>query len=201
MAGEVVRLHNDGETAFNDRYGGQRYIINPGQDAIVPWEAMCLWLGNPDFVDIDKKRRFRTDEYHRLRVRYGAHDDATRGITADQMWEQHKPAISVHKIDGSDERIITVVDDPSGSHLTPQTQTVAENELLRTRMEEMARQMAAMQAQMDTMDRAEAANRVSDADADAPTAPKRQPVPTKLPAPDPESGATEDSPTRVRVSR
>lgn len=196
MAGEVVRLHNDGETAFNDRYGGQRYIINPGQDAIVPWEAMSLWLGNPDFVDIDKKQRFRTDEYHRLRVRYGAHDDATRGITADQMWENHKPAISVYKLDG--EQVITVVDDPLGSHLTPQTQTVAENQLLRTRMEEMAAQMAAMQAQMDTLDRQEAATTASDARADAP---KRQAVPAKPPAPDPESGATEDSPTRVRVSR
>lgn len=129
----VVRLRNDGETEYRQRYAGVRYRIPPGGETIVPFMAMCLWLGHPDAVDMDKKRRYRTQEFQRLCVKYGVYEHH------DQV-ENLFPKISAWSLIDNTE-YITVVKDPEGGHLTPDVQTKNERE-------RMAQQMAAMQAQI-----------------------------------------------------
>lgn len=146
--GDVVRITNQGTEEFRQRYGGKLYRIPPGSTAIVSFEAMCLWLGHPDAIDIDKKRRYRSDELRRLHVKWGVYEHHDR---AAELF----PKLLVEDIDGN--RIITVVDDPEGRHLTPDVQTRAERDRLQEQMAAMQRQMAALQAQLQQQNNEDAA--------------------------------------------
>lgn len=55
-------------------------------------------------------------------------------------------------------RLITVVDDPEGKHLTPQVRTAADNIRLEDQVATLQKQLAALMAQVSERDRAEAAN-------------------------------------------
>lgn len=211
MAGSVVRIINNSDRDFDGMYASQTYPIPSGREAIVPFEALCLWLGHPDAVDLGPGRMYRNDEFDRLRVRYGAFDERDRDenvITpADVKWEQNKPLVEAWDLDGN--RIITVVDDPLGKEKTPATSSIAQQDLIASQMESMKNQMAAMQAQLDAAQRGESAERQSDAVDDRgpkPGAPKTRPVgepilagPSEEADDASEDDVAEDKPTRVRV--
>lgn len=140
---QMVRIKNEGATVFQAKYAGQRYNLTPGADTFIPWEAACLWFGHPYAVDVpgDKRKRYRTDELRRLFVKYGVyerHDEA-----GDKF-----PQVSVWDI-ASQERILTVVDDPEGKNLNPAAITQADNEGLQAQLKSMQEQMAIMQARID----------------------------------------------------
>lgn len=203
----VVRLRNDGTTAFSQKYGGVKYNIPPGSEAIVPFMAMCLWLGHPNAVDLDKKRRFRTQEFQRLCVKWGVYEH-------HELVDEKFPKVSAWDVVNPGVEYITVVKDPDGKHLTPDVQTKFERENLMEQMRQMSAQLAALQAQVNQNDAQVAANiAAGDTRADNPThRPEVQvPVTNAGPLPDPDSndtppvdetgGAVVDRPTPKPVAR
>lgn len=183
----VVRLRNDGDTAFTQKYGGIKYTIPPGSELIVPFMAMCLWLGHPNAVDLDKKRRFRTQEFQRLCVKWGVYEH-------HELVGEKFPKVSAWDVVNPGNEFITVVKDPDGKHLTPDVQTKFERENLMEQMRQMQAQLAALQAQVNQNDAQTAADiAAGDTRADAPThRPEVQVTapPTTGPLPDPDSDDT-----------
>lgn len=118
---ELVRITNDDDVPFIGMFNGQRYIIKPRSETVVPFEAMCLWMGNPNSRDLDAKRRDRTSEYRRLRVKYGVYEHNDR--------EDQLPRLSAFNMEG--EKIVTVLDDPEGKNITTTAATVQDDESLR----------------------------------------------------------------------
>lgn len=190
----MVRIHNVGPKPFRQKYDGAKYELMPGNDTFIPWDAMCLWFGHPEAIDIpgDKRRRYRSDEVARLRVKYGVYEHHNK-------WDQATPNIEVFTIAG--DRIVTVLDDPEGKQITPESQTVAERDM-------MARQMAAMQAQMNALmervaqfDREEAAKMAAGGDTRV-DEPESRPEMSLQVTPQThvdESDVEQDSPSMVKV--
>lgn len=150
---QVVRVRNVGDEDFTAQYANVPYTIPAGQETIVPFLAMCLWLGHPDAVDIDSKRKYRLEEFQRLTARYGTYDNL-------DDWFENKPKLEAYSIDG--QRLVTVVDDYEGSHLKVESSTVQEKAVMLSAMASMQEQMAAMQRRMEEMERGESALDASD---------------------------------------
>jgi hypothetical protein len=106
---DALKVLNRGPDVFEARYNRQTYRIQPGESAFIPHEAVCLWLGDPASRNVGKQQDRRL-EAQRLSRRYGAYDDKAK-------FEANKPNLEVHDLDGN--RVVTVVDDPSGDSLTP----------------------------------------------------------------------------------
>lgn len=124
MADQMVRCKNVGDKPFKDGYANVTYVLPPGKDVFVPYDAAVLWFGNPDVFDVSARQRGRTDFYHRLRLRYGAFDDhriladgSEVRFTADELWEENKPQVEVYTLEG--ERLHTIIDDPEGTNVDP----------------------------------------------------------------------------------
>lgn len=217
ISSQVVFAENVGPRPFSQEYANARYICDPGQRILIPWEAMCLWMGHPDAVDIDPKRRYRTEEFERLCVKWGVYEHHNR---AKEEWYDDKgngpfaplfPQLVITRIEDNT-RVITVVDDPEGKHLTPAVQSAADKARLEDQLAAMRAQMAAMAQQMTAMQSEQAANF---AGADTRTDEAAVRPPNKLPEPvpppvDPDApldalpedegdDAIQDSPSRVPV--
>lgn len=129
---EIVRVKNAGTTPFKDGYDSQPYLIPPGSEAVVPYEAACLWLGDPNARDIDARHRNRVEAFARLRVRWGVYDNLTE---ASDLF----PKLEVYDLEGH--RIYMVVDDPDGLKVNESALSNASNltevNLLRAQLEAM----------------------------------------------------------------
>lgn len=199
---QVVRLRNDGDTEYSQKYGGVRYRIPPGADIIVPFMAMCLWLGHPDAVDIDKKHRYRTQEFQRLCVKYGVYE------RHDKIEDQF-PKISAWSIIDPTQEYITVVKDPDGKHLTPDVQTKQERDRLQEQMTLMQQQIQMLQAQIAQNNKEQASEILGgDTRTDNPTHRPEISIPvleddddSNLPPVDDTGGATVDRPGPRPVQR
>lgn len=108
----VVTITNNGSDTFKQDYANRRYTIEPGASRGVPYHGMVLWCGDPRSMDVpnDPKRRFRTDEFKRLRIFYGVYDDMTQ-------WEARIPKLGVESLTG--QVITTVLEDPDGLQTKP----------------------------------------------------------------------------------
>lgn len=203
---DVCRILNLMDREWTGMYNSQSYKMPPGGETIAPYIAVCNWFGHPDAVDVGPRERYRTDEYARLRVFYGVYDDEDR-------WDELTPKVEVYDLEGN--RIITVIDDPSGAHLSPTQTTVLERDNLTRQLAQMDRQMRAMQAQLDQQNRAMAAEDAGDIinPDDAPVNPNVNPnvihpddpslIVEAQVAKQRQAGneqVTEDTPTRIRVS-
>lgn len=147
--GEVWRIRNVGTHEFKDSYNGNVYRAAVGSDTIVPVEAGILWLGNPNTRDIDPRRLDRTNEFKRLRVRYGAYDnlDQPQGVTP--MWDNVKPKVEAFTLDG--DRVLTVVDDPFGELTAPVELTHQERISDNAMVTALQSQMAEMQSTINQL--------------------------------------------------
>lgn len=71
----ATRLRNTGTEPFEDLFNGERYVIGPGEVAVVPDGAAALWLGVPPEDPLpDERRRAafrRNGEYPTLVVDKG----------------------------------------------------------------------------------------------------------------------------------
>jgi len=123
----AVRVTNNSPHDFTDMYDGQVFTIPASGEAAVPFEAACLWLGDPRKTDesaTDPTKRERTDEYHRVQVRCGffdgkVFDDPDQPEGRRCTWDEARPALAVHTFDGT--RVTMVAEgldaqpqDPSG---------------------------------------------------------------------------------------
>lgn len=227
--GQVVRLVNEGDTPFRDMYANQPVNIPPHGQLFVDWDAMCLWLGHPDANDFDPRNRVRVAEYHRLRSRYGVDaqslEQSLSGIPvdADDLFNSMRPKLAAYDT-ATEQRIVTVADDPAGDSLTPSLITPGSDtnsqQLILARMTQMEAEMTNLRAQLAQSARAEQARN------DAQPIPQDNPdmadmnatlrvggsnIPgtiiestepdTTSPRPPARTTPSEDTPSRVRVSQ
>lgn len=189
---QILRVTNIGKKPWSDKFQNRRYSAEPGQEIVVPFLAVCLWLGHPDAIDhpSDKQRQFRFEEWRRLQVRYGCYDNiGDETIHTKQgdipAWKNVVPRLKVTTMAG--EEVITVVDDPEGRHLLPAQQNISQVEMMQNAIERMQAQMEEMQARLDQAQRTEEA--IGEA-ADSPTPPVRdesRPPTTGIPSSIPEA--------------
>lgn len=158
---QVVRIRNTGTEPWTGEYASNRYTIPVAGEVVVPFLAMCLWLGHPDAMDVpgDRQRQFRTDEFERLGTRYGVYENAWREATHPQSkyredpeaegkteWDMARPSLDAFDINNVP--IITVADDPQGEHLAPDALATAQARDTAATMTAMQQQIATLQAQI-----------------------------------------------------
>lgn len=188
-SGDMMRVVNVGDKEFKDGWDGNKFVIPPGGERFVPFDAIEVWLGHPDAMDTSENNRVRLAEYTRLRVRYGAYE-------FDDKWEENKPRLEVYTLEG--DRVTTVVDDPEGEGITPDQQTVLENRLLSEQLARMQEQMKVLQNQINDENRgADASVQVADDDTEAL---QEQQSSTPTNSEPPQETIEEDKPNRVKVS-
>jgi hypothetical protein len=103
----AVRVHNAGDSDYTDMYAGQTYTIAAGSDGFVPFDAVCLWLGDPRTQDLGPRDKHRTDEFLRVALRMGV------GEKPMDVFEAARPKLEVFNPQTGD-RLVTVADDPTG---------------------------------------------------------------------------------------
>lgn len=155
----MVRIQNHGDRVFLGEYANQKYHLQPGQEMVAPYMAMCLWMGHPEAFDVpnDRERSYRTDEFARLTTRYGIYDDAWQvydddaGPYAGQtVWQAHIPKIkALHITDGTP--LVTVLDDPSGESMSEGAQQIRQQQSTQSMMAAMAQQIEQLQTQLAAM--------------------------------------------------
>ena len=135
---EWVKVTNTGQEEFRDMYASTPYRIPPGAAVVVPWHAATNWCGDPWLRNVGDKRH-RDDEYARLRTRYGAYNK-------DDVWEANRPKVEVYDL--NDERVLMVVDDPSGNLSEPPSLSGDQGQYLLEYVERQQKQIDAMRAQL-----------------------------------------------------
>lgn len=157
-APQVVRVEYQGpQDTFADTYANVTYRIPKGSQGIVPYEAACLWFGNPNAINRDESRRDRDEELARMKLRYGCGWDEYDGIhnlvqKGEDRWQETKPQVRVISIDGQE--IEFVLHDEQGVKVTPAQQSIAERDLLQSTIAKYEAEMAAMRQQLDALIRA-----------------------------------------------
>lgn len=147
--GEVVYAKNVGDKDLVWKWNNQKYKLPVGGVGIIPWECMQLYMGNPDAMDIDDRRRYRTDELFRLYFKHGAHDGNP------ELWEKNKPRVECTTL--LDERIITIVDDPAGDHISPDVSTRAQERLMLERVAQLEAELKSLKRAGQLQERQDAA--------------------------------------------
>lgn len=75
MDAAIVEVRNEGDRVFRGMWAGKTYVIAPGDRVFAPWEAMCLWCGDPNTVDDESspQGRQRTRAREALSVNYATY--------------------------------------------------------------------------------------------------------------------------------
>lgn len=119
-----LRVKNTGTTDYVGRFDGNRWTISPGSEAAVPYDAACLWAGDPSLVDTGtgQNERGRTDELARVQVRCGYHDGVVYRIQEDGSpgpqegehvpWDSVRPPLEFFTFEGTP--VPMVADAPDG---------------------------------------------------------------------------------------
>lgn len=193
MAVDLVNVTNVGDKPIEGSYGGNGYLIRPGETV-----AMEVECAKKDFGDYDarnrskteKRLRFREDQLNRIRGRYGVTPGAKvpisdengnpsydekgvpKEILADLIWKDRLPKVEIHKWDGS--RVVTVLEDPEGTNLPPGDDAEPD---------EKDAAIAAMRAEIEKLSSAVVElQSTPKAPVDSPAAPRPRPKPAKVTA-------------------
>lgn len=159
----VVRVTNTAGAKFVGKYANNRYVIEPGQTAIVPYYAAVLWFGDPRATNVGDARltQYRAHEVDRLSAKYGLigapfysdQDTVTTTVDGEKVELRYVdarhpnlPRCTVETVDG--DRLITVIDDPAGDHLTAQPQTVKQARATEDAVQGLQRQMQVLMAEL-----------------------------------------------------
>lgn len=138
--GDVVRVKNVSKRTFVGGYAQQRYEVKAGKQAVVPREAAQHWTGRWDLLDGRKKDR--AAEYERLMVLYGIFSDSSG--SEDEKREKNIPQLEVWDLE--DNRIDTVLDDPTGEKIHPVASTAHEKGLVDEQIATLRRELSALQS-------------------------------------------------------
>lgn len=164
MANDIVRIRNTGKDAFKDQYGAVPYAIPAGEAVIIPFDAACLWLGDPRVINKPTLSQYdRDDELHRVKTRLGA-------VVKEAMSEPWEPpALEVEDLEGN--RIYMVVEDPDGLKGSIPTKTfgLSDTEAVAAELEAVKRQQAALLARLDELSRGADAPTLDDVPDDVPS--------------------------------
>ncbi len=151
----IVKILNTGTTDHTDWYNGTQYTIPAGQEVLLPYDLMCLWLGHPKANNFNPQNRVRVMEYERLRLKYGiearALEMAKDGVPVepDSLWDKMRPSLEVHDIEGN--VIFTVADDPDGTTLRPlEEEATGENQiaLILSELQEQKRRTQILESEL-----------------------------------------------------
>jgi len=104
MATESVRVLNKGDADFKGQYDRDIYVIPAGSEGIVPWDAICLWLGDPRATDNGVQKN-RLEEYRRLTSKFGVYDE-------QDQFDDARPKLEVYRLNG--QRVTMLAEDPFG---------------------------------------------------------------------------------------
>lgn len=171
----VIRVRNTAPVPFRQRFLREWYTIQPGNEAILPWDVFVAFFGDPALKNHGPNRKDREEAYKRIRFKYGSLED-------NELWEQNRPRVECYRMNG--EKIVPLCDDPEGTNVHQSAMTVAGMDALQSQIAYLQQQVAAMNA----------AGQV--------TAPDHQIGPPIQPAPpvDPDQEAVEDAPKGRRPS-
>lgn len=116
-----VRIVNNSDTPFTDRYDSQHYAIPAKSEIIAPYDAAALWLGDPALFNFGTSptERERTNELHRVQRRCGYHDGLVfvEGGNPDgdaRDWSTFRPQLSVYTTGPQSRELKMVAEDPDG---------------------------------------------------------------------------------------
>jgi hypothetical protein len=141
---QVVRVINAGAETFVDMYANQPFEIAPGAEMFVPLEAVWCWMGHPGLRDHpDGRITARTDEFKRIKGRYGWWAAMT-----PEEWNGVRPNLEVYSLAG--ERYITLLDDPEGRHVAPQSGS--EQEMLLDYQKRLESELTQLRERLDRME-------------------------------------------------
>ena len=138
---QIVRMTNVGDDLFRHEFELDWYVILPGETVLMPRAALNCWFGDPDLSNAGKDQ-LRKREISRVRRRYGAYAD-------DAEWERLRPRIECFDAT-TDERILTVMDDPNGDGQKDHDVRGGAPETLIARVESLTRELDALRATMVT---------------------------------------------------
>lgn len=107
---QYARIRNVGTETWNDGQPGHPYSIPPGGEVMVPWDIMCVWLGDPNARDSAKEPE-RANEISRLHIRYGVNS----AVAGDDRpgWADAMPKLEAFDVDGTP--LATVAAHPEGA--------------------------------------------------------------------------------------
>jgi|SRR5215471_2215684 len=182
---DILRVVNKGEQTFRMMYDSRNYNLVPNEDQFVPFPAIALWFGDPRSAaavgSLQDERGVRTwvpdreTEVRRLRAKY----DNRMG---DESLIENHPSVEIYTLDN--ERVYTVLDDPTGDRVIAAVSTVADQR-------DLAALVAKQQLQIEALTQIVTASQ-SSGEAGIPTPePITQPPP--IPEPPPIPGASEGS--------
>lgn len=163
---ELVRCHNLGSTELRLAYNSRLFKVPAGGQMFIPAEAAVIHFG-----DWTQRGDRRMEEYRRIRGHHGcvpgeSYEDTPGAdrIPSDVLWEQRRPQVELYTV--TDEKIVTVMDDPTGETLGAVGAPDDDKERI----------LAALQAQLNRLEAELAAERSS-----APTSPAPVDTPENAP--------------------
>lgn len=131
-----------GTNPKTEMFNSRRYVLKPDEKTPVPFEAVCLWYGDPRSAanvsairnDVDETVTFvpdRDSEIRRLTARYGGDDNV------------RFPDVEVVDLNGKS--LFSVVEDPEGEHVLPAVSTRSESAA-------KDRKIASLEARLERME-------------------------------------------------
>ena len=160
---DVIVARNRGDKPFEVKFNSRITTIPAGGEAIIDREAAVVWFGDWEARNVGKAEmhQFRSQELARLKGLYGAHFDDRPGdprtpepLTADEKWVRYCPQIELYNT--SNERIIGILDDPTGHSLpledAPSDVLAAAVNRMQSEMEDLKAQIAAANEAKATID-------------------------------------------------
>ena len=139
-----VKLVNVGDKDIRIDYANKRWDIPAHGERMVPYHCMVMVCGDPRAFDVpnDPRQRYRTDEWARLRVRYGIYEN-------EHLADELLPEVEAYSALGN--RIITVIDDPEGDADTLQSINETELDRLQRANIQMQKQLEAISRRMEQL--------------------------------------------------
>lgn len=132
-----VRIVNrDPEVPFIGKYDGDYIAIPAGGEKIVTEDVMRVWMGDPNLTNTGRHND-RQDAYNRICMFHHA-----RGLTGNDP--DLLPPLEAYTEDG--ERIITIMDDPTGELTVPDSTGDSDIAKLQRQIEKLEAQMQARMA-------------------------------------------------------
>jgi hypothetical protein len=160
--GDLLRVTNEDTRIFRGMWDLVDYVIPPGGEEVMPFEAVKCFFGDPRagkdvarVVDRYGQSGYlpdRASEVRRLRLLY-AHGfgDYTGQEGPERVWEPNKvPHVRVETLKG--ERLLTVIDDPAGDSIALAGTTVSESENLKETVREQGRIIQALMQRLGVSD-------------------------------------------------
>lgn len=148
---DIVRLRNNGDQTWQDQYGSAPFICPAGEAIIVPFDAVCLWFGDPRLSDRPTLSQYdRQDELTRVKARLGW------SVLEAEGKDFPKLDTSVETIEG--ERVYMVIDDPDGSKSSlssVNTAGLTDAQAVATELEQLKMQQQALLARLDDLSKGE----------------------------------------------